>query len=150
MIRKINRFDYDTLCEFMIKFANESGIKIYDRENYNYEYARNLLLRCEKTGICLVSEDQGKITGTILSMRVQDIWVPDVIRLRELAWWVQPEYRSTTVGARLFAEYRRQAQQMLDEKKITGYTITKLSTSPDFDYERRGFKFIEATYMIGD
>jgi GNAT superfamily N-acetyltransferase len=134
----------------MIKFASESGIKTYDRETYNYEYARNLLLRCEKTGVCLVAEDQGKITGTILSMRVQDIWVPDVIRLRELAWWVQPEYRSTTVGARLFSEYRRQAQAMLDNKKITGYTITKLSTSPDFDYERRGFKFVEATYMIGD
>lgn len=134
----------------MIKFATESSIKTYDRETYNYEYARNLLLRCEKTGVCLVSEDQGQITGTILSMRVQDIWVPDVIRLRELAWWVQPEYRSTTTGARLFSEYRRQAQEMLDNKKITGYTITKLSTSPDFDYERRGFKFIEATYMIGD
>lgn len=149
MIRKINRFDYDTLCEFMIEFAKESGLATYNRETYDYEYAKNILLRCEKTGVSLVSEVDGKITGMILSMRVQELWMPDVIRLRELAWWVSPEYRHTTTGARLFAEYNKQAQAEVDQGKITGYTITKLSTSPDFDYESRGFKFIEATYMIG-
>ena len=149
MIRKITRFDYDQLCEFMIEFAIETGIKTYDKETYNYEYAKNILLRCEKAGVSLVAEHEGKIVGMILSLRVPEVWMPDIIRLRELAWWVRPEYRSTTVGARLFAEYRSQAQELLDEKKITGYTITKLSTSPDFDYERRGFKFIEATYMVG-
>ena len=149
MIRKISRFDYDQLCEMMIKFAHESGIKTYDKETYNYEYAKNLLLRCEKTGVSLISEVDGKITGMILSMRVQDIFVPEIIRLREIAWWVEPEYRMTTTGARLFSEYRKQAEELLNEKKITGYTITKLSTSPDFNYESRGFKFIEATYMIG-
>jgi len=149
-IRKINRFDYDQLCEFMIDFAVETGIKTFNRESYDYEYAKNILLRCEKTGVSLVAEDQGKITGMILSLRVPEVWMPDIIRLRELAWWVRPEYRSTTTGARLFAEYKRQAQELLDDDKITGYTITKLGTSPDFDYERRGFKFVEATYMIGD
>jgi len=149
MIRKINRFDYDTLCELMIKFAHESGLTSYNKDDYNYEYAKNLLLRCEKTGVSLVSEDAGKITGMILSVRVPDVFIPEIIRLRELAWWVDPEYRSTTTGARLFHEYRQQADEMIQENKITGYTITKLATSPDFDYERRGFKFIEATYMIG-
>lgn len=149
MIRQINRFDYDKLCEFMIEFAGETGIETFDRTTYDYAHAKNVLLRCEKTGVSLVSEVNGEIAGMILSMRVQEIWMPDVIRLRELAWWVSPEYRHTTAGARLFSEYKRQAQAMVDQGKITGYTITKLSTSPDFDYESRGFKFIEATYMIG-
>jgi len=149
-IREINRFDYDAICELMIQFARESNIKTYDKDTYDYDYAKNILLRCEKTGVSLVAENEGKIVGMILSMRVQEVWMPEIIRLRELAWWVLPEWRHTTVGARLFSEYRKRSQELKDSGKISGYTISKLYNSPDFDYESRGFRFIESTYMIGD
>jgi len=85
----------------------------------------------------------------ILSMRVPELWQPNIIRLRELAWYLKPEYRNTTLGARLFAAYCNKADEMLKSNKISGYTISKLHNSPDFDYERRNFKFIESTYMVG-
>ena len=135
----------------MIEFAHESEIKDLIQENYDYEYAKNVLLRCEKTGVSLVSEDpQGQIGGMILSLRVPDLWLPNIIRLKELAWWVKPQYRQGTMGARLYAAYCQGAEEMMRDKKITGYTMTKLHNSPDFDYTRRGFHFIEATYMIGE
>jgi hypothetical protein len=54
------------------------------------------------------------------------------------------------LGARLFAAYKKAAESVLESGRIMGFTISKLHNSPDFDYERRGFKFIEATYLIGD
>lgn len=149
-ITAISKIDYNDLCDLMILFAKASGVSDLDMPQYNREYAKNVLLRCEKTGASFIARaEDGTALGMILSMRIQELWQPNIIRLRELAWFVREEYRHTTVGARLFAEYKQAAEQMRAQNKITGYTMTKLHNSDNFDYEKRGFKFIEATYMVG-
>jgi len=149
IIRELQRSDYDAVCELMIEFARSCGVSDLYKETYDWDYAKNVLLRCEKTGASFVAQAGEDIVGMILSMRVPELWQPNIIRLRELAWFVNPQYRNTTVGARLFAAYKNKAEIMKNEGKITGFTMTKLHNSDDFDYEKRGFKFIEATYMVG-
>ena len=149
-IAAISKVDYEDLCDLMTEFARSCGVSDLNKDSYDREYAKNILLRCEKTGASFIARTgNGDAVGMILSMRVQELWQPNIIRLRELAWYVQPEYRNTTVGARLFAAYKQQAENMKEQGKITGYTMTKLHNSDNFDYEKRGFKFIEATYMVG-
>lgn len=150
MITAISKVDYEDLCDMMTEFARSVGVSDLDRESYDRNYAKNVLLRCEKTGASFIARDSdNNAIGMILSMRVQELWIPNIIRLRELAWYVRPEHRHTTVGARLFAAYKEKAEIMRDQGKITGYTMTKLHNSDNFDYEKRGFKFIESTYMVG-
>lgn len=150
MISAISKVDYNDLCDMMTEFARSCGVNDLNKENYDREYAKNILLRCEKTGASFIARDSDKqAIGMILSMRVQELWIPNIIRLRELAWYVRPEHRHTTIGARLFAEYKKTAENMMKQGKITGFTMTKLHNSDDFDYEKRGFKFIESTYMVG-
>jgi GNAT superfamily N-acetyltransferase len=149
-IKPISRFDYEDLCDMMTEFARSSGVADLNKNSYDREYAKNVLLRCEKTGASFIARDENnEAIGMILSMRVQELWIPNIIRLRELAWYVREQYRNTTVGARLFATYKEMAETMRNQGKITGYTMTKLHNSDDFDYEKRGFKFIESTYMVG-
>ena len=148
-IRRLQRHDYDQVMDLMIKFAQETGVKDVCHDTYDKKYAERILAFCEHTGVSLVAEDNQRIVGMILSLRDKELWIPTVIRLKEVAWWVDPEYRHRSVGAKLFKLYRDGADQLLKEGKITGYTITKLSTSPDFDYERRGFKPLETTWMVG-
>lgn len=149
-IRRLERADYDQVCALMKSFAEESGIQSLRKEQYDYEHARQVLLRCEKGGISFVGEDYASIQGCILSITVPDLWLPQTLFLREIAWYVRPESRHTTLGARLFAAYKKAAESVLESGRIHGFTISKLASSPDFDYERRGFRFIEATYMIGE
>ena len=147
-ITAITRFDYEDCCDMMTEFARSCGVRDLDRESYDREYAKNVLLRCEKTGASFIARDENNAAlGMILSMRVPELWQPNIIRLRELAWFVKDTYRGTTVGARLFAEYKKAAENMIKAGKITGFTMTKLHNSDDFDYEKRGFKFIEGTYL---
>lgn len=149
-ITAITKVDYEDLCDMMTEFARSCGVGDLNRETYDRKYAKNVLLRCERTGASFIARNENQqAIGMILSMRVQELWIPNIIRLRELAWFVVPEYRHTTVGARLFSEYKKAAETMMKENKITGFTMTKLHNSDDFDYEKRGFKFIEATYMVG-
>lgn len=150
MITPITKVDYEDLCDMMTEFARSCGVGDLNRETYDRNYAKHVLLRCERTGASFIARNSNnEAVGMILSMRVQELWIPSIIRLRELAWYVREEYRGTTVGARLFAEYKNAAETMMKEGKITGFTMTKLHNSDNFDYERRGFKFIEATYMVG-
>ena len=146
-IRPLNKFDYESTMDMMVDFARAAGVKDLDKDSYNRDYARKILLHCQLSGVCPVAEVDGQVVGFILSMKDRDLWIPTIYRLREVAWWVKPEYRNTTAGGRLFSEYCRGADELLDSGAITSYSISKLSGSPDFDYEKRGFKFVESTYI---
>ena len=149
-IRRLQRHDYEQVMDLMIKFAQESGVKDVDQDSYDRKYAEKVLAFCEHTGVSYVAQDDDQIIGMLLSLRDRELWIPTVIRLKEVAWWVDPAYRMTTVGARLFKLYQQGAEELRAEGKVTAYTMTKLTTSPDFDYARRGFKPLETTWMVGE
>lgn len=148
IIRYLERADYGQVLDLMIQFAEETGIKDLQYDTYDKEQGRRVLLRCEKAGVSLVAAtEEGFVAGFLLSMKQQDIWIPEVIRLRELAWYVRPELRGTSIGARLFFTYVNSAEKLLERGEIRGYTMTKLSSSADFNYEKRGMRKIEETYL---
>jgi GNAT superfamily N-acetyltransferase len=148
IIRFLERSDYESVLALMIQFAEETGIKDLQYDTYNLSQGRQVLLRCERAGVSVVATtEEGLIVGFLLSMKQQDLWIPEVIRLREMAWYVIPEFRGTSVGARLFFAYVNSAEKLLKRGEIRGYTMTKLSSSADFDYEKRGMRKIETLYL---
>jgi len=150
IVRKIQRWDYDDIIDMLKDFARHIQVDYFQKDQYDYAQAKRILQRCEYTGESFVSEDNNSITGMILSMAVPELWFPKEYRLVELAWWVRPEYRMTSAGARLFAKYCEQADLKLKKRQITGYTVSKMSNSPKLDYARRGFRLIEQTYLMGE
>jgi hypothetical protein len=54
------------------------------------------------------------------------------------------------VGARLFHAYTKAADELVSKGEIVSYTVSKMSFSPNLDYERRGFRFLESTYIVGE
>lgn len=149
-IRRIERYDYEQVCDLLQEFAAESTIGSFKQKDYDREYAKKLLEFCCSVGVGLCACRDGKIQGILLSIKDRDIWVPNIIRLKELAWYVRPEYRMTTVGARLFSEWKKIGENLIKSGEIRSFQLTKLRSSPDFDLEKRGFKEIETHYMFGD
>ena len=148
MIRRLQRADYPSVYELLLEFSLSTGTD-HTQRNYDYEYIRQLLLRSEISGESFVAEINAEIQGTILSVCVPDLWQPRALWLREIAWYVRPNYRHTSIGARLFKEYKKAAEKRKELGQIQGFTISKLANSPDFKYEKQGFRFVESTYMIG-
>ena len=149
-IRRLQRSDYRSVYALMKEFAAYTKWDIFLQEDYDYEHINHLLLRCEKGGVSLVGQDQDQIRGIFLSITVPDLWMPKTLWLREIMWFVEKKYRGTALGARLFLSYQKEAEILRKSGRIQGYTMSKLANSPDFDYEKRGFKFVESTYMIGE
>lgn len=149
-IRKMNRSDFDQVIDLLNEFSLESGLDLGLIEDDYKDYARKILLHCNLSGVNYLAQDGNKLVGMILSLKDHDIWLPKIIRLREVAWYVKPEYRSGSCGGKLFLEYCREAEKLQNQGQISSYAITKLHNSPDFDYARRGFKLVETTYMKGE
>ena len=147
MIRRLERADYNQVIELLKDFAWQTEFTKLKREVYDYEHVKQVLLRCEKTGLSFVAQDDASITGCILSILVPDMWVPEIVRLRELAWFVLPEYRNQGLGDQLYMAYCQSAEQWRRQGRITGYTMSRLSTTPRKEYHN--FKLVEQTYMVG-
>lgn len=150
MIRNLERSDYDQVVEKLIEFTKQTGISSNVESEPNITHVKNIILRCHKSGVCLVAlNEQQELIGILLSCRVKDIWFPEIIRLYEMIWWVDVEYRKKTTAARLLKEYQKQARILMEKGQIVSYTIGK-SRKTDIDLEKHGFKHFESVYVFGE
>jgi RimJ/RimL family protein N-acetyltransferase len=149
-IRRLERAYYDCCFEMLQEFSRSIEVLTFSKEHYDRNQVFQVLIRCEYTGASFVSEDRGEITGMILSMITPELWFPKQYRLVELAWWVKPAYRSSTAAARLFHSYKRLADEFRQQGRIQTYTMSRMHNSPKLDYERRGFRRVEETYLMGE
>jgi len=53
----------------------------------------------------LVAEVDGRVVGMLVGTLTAPWFAPSTVMAAELAWWVQPEARGTTVAVRLVKEY---------------------------------------------
>lgn len=146
-VRTANRYDIDDIIILLREYSKHSPITVHQTIQ-NEEYVRTLIT-CIIMGqgkIFLALNDDSTV-GMLICIRQPNIWNKDIYLLQELAWYIYPEYRNTTLGYRLYTEYKNYATELLNTNKIVGYTLSKMSTSPNLNYERLGFEKIEETYI---
>jgi hypothetical protein len=147
MIRRANIQDYDAIMEMMINFANSSPYSPLQNPEYNDIYVRRLLDNFQRSGIILLAEKDNKPVGMLIASIQSDAWLPHIKTMKEIAWWVEPEYRMTTLGYRLLKEYVEIGKNLVEQNEISGFTLTNMEQSPDFDLEKRGWRPIETNYV---
>jgi hypothetical protein len=62
-------------------------------------------------------------------------------------WYVKPEYRGTPGAAKLFLAFQKTADEMLLNKQIQGYFVTRMETTSAVDLIKRGFRPVERLYI---
>jgi N-acetylglutamate synthase-like GNAT family acetyltransferase len=146
MIRKANKFDIPILLDFMREYAKEAPITILNKlEHQNSNHVSNLLISIIMgKGFILIDNE---LNGMLIAVITPNVWCPSVLELHELAWWIKPEKRNSILGGRLWKTFEDEANKMLNENKIQLVTVTKMTTSPSLDYEKRGFKLLDMNYF---
>jgi hypothetical protein len=130
----------------MREYAKEAPVKILNElENHDDDYVASLLTSIIMgRGFILVDNE---LNGMIIAMVTKNIWCPKVLELHELAWWIKPDKRNWILGGRLWRAFEIEADKMLKENRVQLVTVTKMSTSPSLDYEKRGFKLLDMNYF---
>lgn len=148
-IRPANKFDLNNVLDMLRSFRNATPIDLM-RECDNEEYVNKLFHHIILGGgIALIAENNNIPVGIIIGIKDQNIWDPDIKILRELVYWVEPTARGTSAGYKLLLQYNKLAKELVDEKKINMYTMTKMVNSPDLDFTRFGYKKTEEVWVAG-
>ena len=147
MIRRAGVKDTDRIIELLEHFANAAPVDFYHNPRYNKRYVMNQLGDIHHRGVILVGEIDGEIEGMIIAKICSDPWMPQIKIMREMAWWVEPSHRMSTLGYRLLKEYQSICSDLKDRNVITAFTITTLTDSPINDMQRFGWRPIEQNYM---
>ena len=136
MIRQATKYDKTQIILMMKQFRAEADfpelLKVNNEEHWN------TMLDGIFAGQGIVFLEEGK--GLLMAMILPTIWCNKTFAMHELAWYVCPEERNTTIGFRLFAAYLAYGKQLKEQGRITYFTITKMDTSPNFKYEKYGFR----------
>jgi N-acetylglutamate synthase-like GNAT family acetyltransferase len=146
MIVKARRTDINIIIDMMKKYSSYSPI-FELRTTHNEQHVRNVVdaIIVGQGFVLLAFKDETPV-GMFIAIRHGNTWNPDVKILTELAFWVEPEHRHSSVGYRLLKEYEKCAEEMLINKSITAYTVSRLESS-EFDPAKRGFKPLDFTYF---
>lgn len=143
MIRQATKYDKTQIIEMMKLFRAESHIKQY-RDLDNVDYWNRLLDNIlAGQGIIYIEDGIGLIMGVVMPT----IWCDKTLVLNELAWYVKPEHRNTTVGYRLLKAYVDYGKQLKESGRIKMFTIAKMVTSPDLKYGRFGFSKLDEIWI---
>lgn len=143
MIRQATKYDKTQIIEMMKLFRAESHIEQY-RDLDNVDYWNRLLDNIlAGQGIIYIEDGIGLIMGVV----IPTIWCDKTLVLNELAWYVKPEHRNTTVGYRLLKAYVDYGKQLKESGRIKMFTIAKMVTSPDLKYGRFGFSKLDEIWI---
>lgn len=113
----------------------------------NFRHVSLVLFEIQRSGVGFVSHTDTELTGMILAHSQGDIWIPEQRFLVELAWWVKPEHRGSSAGARLLKAYSSQADLMLQSGQVVAASLSTLTTSPDLKLSKHGWIPTQKQYM---
>jgi len=143
MIRQATKYDKTEIIEMMQLFRAEADIEQY-RHLDNIVYW-NKLLDNILAGQGVIFLEQGK--GLIMALITHTAWCDRTFQMYELAWYVKPEYRNTTVGYRLLKEYIDYGKQLKEQGRIKLFSIAKMVSSPNIKYDKFGFNKLDETWI---
>ena len=143
MIRQATKYDKTEIIEMMQLFRSEADIEQY-RHLDNVVYW-NKLLDSILAGQGIVFLEEGK--GLIMALITHTAWCDRTFQMYELAWYVKPEYRNTTVGYRLLKEYIDYGKQLKEQGRIKLFSIAKMASSPNIKYDKFGFNKLDETWI---
>lgn len=149
-IRQANKFDVNNVLELIKEFVDIANLNHHIKDNIDYTYVNQLYHHCILGGgLVLVAEVDNKIVGMIAGIKSPNIWYIEDMSLREIMFYIQPEYRKGRVAYKLITEYNKLAQELLDQGKISSYTMTKTEHLDKIDYSRFGYSKVEETWAVG-
>jgi len=146
IVRKATPVDMPILLDMLRRYRRLTPLAFL-AEADDAEYVTKLLTEIMAgKGVAIVVDNDG-VVGMLIASIAPSIWSPKHLLMSELAYWVEPESRGGTAGYRLLAEYKKIGEQMKEEKRICNFLISKMSNSPNLQYQKFGFDKLEEFWV---
>jgi len=147
MIRLATHKDTKIIVGLLKEFLKETSYKQSLAASENLEHLCKLTWTCQQHGYIWLAFVDEQPVGLLISVKEPNMWAPNVHELRELVWYVLPEHRTAAIGGKLFLTFCKKAEALLDGGQIDVYFTTRMTTTDDYNLQRRGFRLVEQTYI---
>lgn len=124
------------VSEVIKKFAPINGLGITPSENI--KEITKILLEQENI-ICIQQQNKGVILGVLYPL----FYNPDILVAQELGWWVEPEYRGTSLGIKLLKDFEKKAKELGAKKIIMFYLDAQTPDKIENILDRLDYKHLE-------
>lgn len=141
-VRKSTLEDLSTLCTLVHKFILYSPYTSLVNNTTVDTLITSILNTTDNTKVILTYEDTEGIKGFIAGFTTPFIY-GSILQASELAWWVEPEYRNSSIGDNLLSSF----EQWATDAGASIVCMSSLNDKLDMYYEKNGYKFYEKTYM---
>lgn len=147
MIRPAVVGDIEAVLVLLKDFAAASLIDYQSWSEADLGAARFRILNLIMHQYLIVAEKDGKLIGMIGAMREQDPWIASRSRMRELFWWVDPEYRRGRLSAELYFRWEQDCERFIRDKLVDQVSLSTQPGSSDLDLSRRGWRCVESHWI---
>lgn len=146
IVRQANPFDIPVLLDMLRSYRSLTPLAFLSQAD-DAEYVTRLLTELMVgKGLILVADNDG-VVGMLVASIGPSVWSPKHSLMTELAYWVEPDARGGTAGYRLLAEYKKIGEKLIEEKRICNFLISKMSNSPNLQYQKFGFEKLEEFWV---
>jgi N-acetylglutamate synthase-like GNAT family acetyltransferase len=153
-VRGAETEDILPIISLLREFAADSGIESAS-EYFSPKAVGGMISYSIRNGCCIIAVDkvsrEENIVGVIMGAINVNPWTSQTRELRELAWYVKPEYRKGRSGIKLYNRYKEESRELIESGEVSASFMTTLESSGD-RLERiveRDFSKIESHYMMG-
>lgn len=148
MVRAGTHKDAIGITELVIKFLTKDNAYTSMTDNPDKDHIYSVIKKLLHIGYVWVYETDKRIVGVLIAIKEPNIWYPDKVFLKEMIYYVEPEYRNTIAGGKLFMSYIKEGARLTKEQDLAGYTATSMETTGrDYNLQKRGFAPKETLYM---
>lgn len=145
-IRDASPFDIPDILDMLRSYRRLTPLPFL-AEADDAEYVTKMLTELMAgKGLVLIADKDG-IAGMLIAVIAPSMWSPKHLIMTEMAYWVEPECRGGTMGYRLLAEYKQRGEELKKNGRITNYLISKMSNSPNLQYQKFGFEKLEEFWV---
>lgn len=145
-VRQATADDLDALLRLGLKFVDCSPFAhMVDSQEVRYAVSRMIDASPDAATVLVAETAPGRIVGTLIAV-LTTMWFSSTPIACELAWWVEPEARSSSAAWRLMAQY----EQWATDHKAAFMTMSDMTGGGTSDMEaaylKRGFVLLERSY----
>jgi len=134
--------ELETLCRFGKEFSDASNAGGFCKKTFLNSV--DTFLKSQKAKI-FVLDNGTNIVGTV-GVYAYKVFYNDVLRVQEIFWWVDPEYRNTRDSIKLFNKVEEWAQEIGADEVMVSSTVINADKIEKF-YTKKGFRKMDINYI---
>lgn len=149
MIRTAKPHDVEQCLTLLLEFAQASVYDYTQWQQHDLDHAKSVLMNLMRNEYLKVIDLDGDIVGMIGAQREQDPWLRDRKRIRELFWWVKPEYRNSRWSLSLFQQWQKDSDKWIQDGLVQQVSLSLQPNANQIRLNKRGWQCVEQHWVKG-